>query len=158
MKTYAVLTGDIIGSSKLGPEGLDAAMSLLRRLAEEFEETHPESVVGQPEVFRGDSWQLALQRPALALTAGVFIRAGFKAGDFDTRIGIGLGAVERLNTERISQSVGPAFVRSGQALDQLGKDQTLALPRFDEAAPAGFAQAALDMLMAAMTAISTIAT
>jgi hypothetical protein len=148
MKTYAVLTGDIIGSSKLGPEGLDAAMSLLRRLAEEFEETHPESVVGQPEVFRGDSWQLVLQRPALALTAAVFIRAGFKAGDFDTRVGIGLGTVERLNTERISQSVGPAFVRSGQALDQLGKDQTLALPRFDEAAPAGSAHTALGMLEA----------
>jgi hypothetical protein len=146
MKTYAVLTGDIIGSSKLGPDGVDAAMSLLRRLAKEFEETHPGAVVGQPEVFRGDSWQLGLQRPALALTAAVFIRAGFKAGDFDTRIGIGWGAVDRLNTERISQSVGPAFVRSGEALDRLGKDRTLALPRFGGPAPGGSADSAFGIL------------
>ncbi|MFA6289667.1 MAG: hypothetical protein WC661_19980 [Opitutaceae bacterium] len=127
MKTYAVLTGDIIGSTKLGPERLEAAMSLLRRLAKEFEHTHPESVVGQPDVFRGDSWQLCLKRPALAVTAAVFIRAGFKADDLDTRIGIGLGPVERLNESRISESSGPAFAHSGRTLDKLGKHRALAL-------------------------------
>ena len=138
MKTYAVLTGDIIGSTKLGPERLETAMSLLRRLAKEFENTHPESLVGHPDVFRGDSWQLCLQRPALAVTAAVFIRAGLKADDFDTRIGIGIGPAERLHPERISQSSGPAFVRSGEALDHLGKDRSLAIPQFGEPSPLGF--------------------
>ena len=146
MKTYAVLTGDIIGSTKLGPERLEAAMSLLRRLAKEFENTHPESVVGKPDVFRGDSWQLCLQRPFLAVTAAVFIRAGFKADDFDTRIGIGWGPVERLHESRISESSGPAFVRSGQALDKLGKERSLAIPQFGDHSLTGFEYPSLDML------------
>ncbi len=127
MKTYAVLTGDIVNSSKLGPEGMEAAKSLLRRLAREFGETHPEAVVSEPDLFRGDSWQICLQRPALAVTAAVFVQAGFKADGFDTRIGIGCGGVDRLNKDRISESSGPAFTRSGQALDGLGKARRLAL-------------------------------
>ena len=146
MNIYAVLTGDIIGSTKLGPDGLDAAMSRLRRLVQEFEQVQPETVVGQPGVFRGDSWQVCLKRPALALTAAVFIRAGFKAENFDTRIGIGWGTVERLHPERISESSGPAFARSGQALDQLGKDCSLALPQSGDSSPTGLDHPSLDML------------
>jgi len=136
MTTYAVVTGDIIGSSQLGPQRLEAAMALLRRLASEFQQIHPESIVGRPDVFRGDSWQICLQQPALVVTATVFLRAGFKADDLDTRIGIGWGTVERLNPDRISQSSGSAFTRSGQALDTLGKGQHLALARSGETADA----------------------
>jgi hypothetical protein len=132
MKTYAVLTGDIVSSSTLGPERMDAAKALLHQLAEEFGEAHPGAVVGVPDVFRGDSWQICLQLPALAVTAAVFVRAGFKADDFDTRIGIGWGAVERLNQNRISESSGQAFTRSGLALDGLGKGRRLALARSDQ--------------------------
>jgi len=127
MKIYAVLTGDIIDSSQLGPERLEASLALLRHLAVEFEQTYPGSVVGEPDVFRGDSWQLCLQRPSLALTASVFIRAGFKTEGLDTRIAIGIGSVERLQETRISESSGPAFLHSGRTLDKLGKRRTLAL-------------------------------
>jgi len=131
MKTCAVLTGDIIGSSQLGPERLKEAMTLLRHLAGEFEQACPGSVVGSPDIFRGDAWQLCLRRPSLAITAAVFIRAGCKADDFDTRIGIGWGAVERLNPDRITESIGPAFTRSGAALDGLGKVRLLAVAHAD---------------------------
>ena len=56
--------------------------------------------------------------------------------------------MERLNTERISESVGPAFARSGEALDQLGKDLSLAFSHSDKSAPTGVGQPALDMLEA----------
>lgn len=135
MKIYAVLTGDIIGSSKLGPDGLEAAMSRLAGLASEFEQIHPGAVVGRAEVFRGDSWQLCLRRPSLVVTAAVFIRAGFKANEFDSRIGLGWGPVDRLDADRIRESSGPAFTRSGQALDGLGKDRLLAVASCDGAAP-----------------------
>lgn len=148
MKTYAVLTGDIIGSTKLGPERLEDAISLLRRLAKEFEHTHPESVVGQPDVFRGDSWQLCLKRPSLAVTAAVFIRAGFKADDLDTRIGIGLGTVDRLHSERISESSGPAFAHSGRTLDKLGKHRALALDGAGYLDVGGYARSPVDPLIA----------
>lgn len=148
MKIYAVLTGDIIGSTKLGPEQLDAAMALPRRLAKEFEQAHPDAVVGQPDVFRGDSWQLCLNRPALAVTAAVFVRAGFKADDFDTRIGIGLGPVERLHPERVSESSGPAFARSGGTLDKLGKHRALALDGAGYLDEGGHVRSPVDPLVA----------
>lgn len=132
MNIYAVLTGDIVSSSKLGPERMDAAKALLHRLAREFGETHPDALVGVPDVFRGDSWQICLKFPTLAITAAVFVRAGFKADDLDTRIGISWGTVERLNPARISESNGQAFTRSGLALDGLGKGRRLALARSDE--------------------------
>ncbi|MFQ3577782.1 MAG: hypothetical protein SNJ52_02075 [Verrucomicrobiia bacterium] len=149
MKTYAVLTGDMVSSSKLGPEQMDAAKALLHRLAHEFGETHPDAVLGVPDVFRGDSWQICLQRPALAITAAVFVRAGFKADDLDTRIGIGWGDVARLNKDRISESNGEAFTRSGQALDGLGKARRLALAQSGNpggASPHGLFDAGVGLL------------
>jgi hypothetical protein len=125
MKTYAVLTGDLIGSRELSPDRLEAAMALLRHLADEFGSVHASSVVGKLDVFRGDSWQVCLQRPALAMTAAVFLRAGLKAQDLDSRIGIGLGTVSVLHADKISESTGPAFVASGDALDTLPKDRSL---------------------------------
>jgi len=147
MKTYAVLTGDIIDSSQLGPERLEASLTLLRRLAVEFEQTYPGSVVGEPDVFRGDSWQLCLQRPSLALTAAVFIRAGFKANELDSRIGIGIGAVDRLQESQISESNGPAFLHSGRTLDQLGKHRTLALDGAGYLDADGYARSPVDALV-----------
>lgn len=132
MKTYAVLTGDIVESSKIDAQRLEFAKSLLRSLAAEFAQAYPESMVGQPDVFRGDSWQIGLLRPGLALTAAVFIRSGFKMDELDTRIGIGWGGVDRIHTDRISESLGAAFTRSGQALDGLGKVRRLALISSDE--------------------------
>lgn len=148
MKIYAVLTGDIVGSTQLGPERLEAAMALLRRLAQEFEHVNPESVVGRPDVFRGDSWQLCLKRPSLAVTAAVFVRAGFKADGLDTRIGIGLGPVDRLNESRISESSGPAFKHSGRTLDKLGKHRFLALDGAGYLDVGGYARSPVDPLVA----------
>ncbi len=147
MRTYAVLTGDIIDSSQLEPERLDASFALLRRLVVEFEQTYAGSVVGQPDIFRGDSWQLCLQRPSLALTAAVFIRAGFKAEKLDTRIGIGIGPVERLQKNRISESSGPAFIHSGRILDNLGKHRTMALDGAGYLDASGFARSSVDHLV-----------
>jgi hypothetical protein len=127
MKTYAVLTGDIIGSSALGPDRLGVAIARLRELADEFDQVHGHALVGKPDVFRGDSWQLCLQKAELAVTGATFLRTGLRAHGFDSRIGIGLGPVDRLHEDRISESGGGAFVSSGRALDGLGRDQNLAL-------------------------------
>jgi hypothetical protein len=149
MKTYAVLTGDIVGSTQLASDKFEAAGELLHRLAREFEEIHPGSLVGQPDIFRGDSWQICLQRPALAVTAAVFVRSGFKADNFETRIGIGWGAVDRLHTDRITESNGPAFARSGRALDGLDKTRRLGVVGSDTASaasPIGLLDAAVGLL------------
>jgi hypothetical protein len=135
MKNYAVLTGDLIGSRELSPARLEAAMALIRRLADEFAALHTGALVGRPDVFRGDSWQACLQVPALAVTSAVFFRAGLKAEELDCRIGIGIGAVATLHPDRISESTGPVFVASGDALDTLPKDRALGFKYAGESAP-----------------------
>lgn len=123
MKTYAVLTGDLVASSQLAVELRTELVGWLKELGEMFAAVSPEAVVGSLDVFRGDSWQLCLQEPALAVKAAVFFRAGLKGHPsrerVDTRVGIGIGTVEHLVESRISESTGPAFVSSGESLDAL---------------------------------------
>jgi hypothetical protein len=99
-------------------------MALLKKKADEFERVHKGSVVGHIDTFRHDSWQLVIQRPALALRAAVFLRSAIKMladarTKYDTRISIGIGGVEFLSKQRISDSRGPAFTKSGKGLDTM---------------------------------------
>ena len=125
MKEYAVLTGDLIGSRELAPERLAGAMDRIRSLAAEFGEAHSGVLVGQPDVFRGDSWQMCLRDSTVAVTAAIFLRAGLKSEDLDSRVAVGVGTVTNLREEKISESTGPAFVTSGRVLDALAKDRAL---------------------------------
>ena len=118
MKIYAVLTGDLVASSRISVELRTEMVRWLKELAGNFfTSIHPESVVGGLDVFRGDSWQLCLREPSLAVKAAVFFRVGLKAHpsrqEIDTRVGVGIGGVEHLVESRISESTGPAFVSSG---------------------------------------------
>ncbi len=124
METYAVLTGDLVGSRDLGTDLRAEVIRWLKRLADDFEGVNRGALAGDPEVFRGDGWQVCLRDPARALTAAVFFRAGLKAHRsgraIDSRVGIGIGPVDRLVEKRVSESSGPVFVSSGAALDSLG--------------------------------------
>jgi hypothetical protein len=123
-KTYAVLTGDLVKSSRLTIAKSKSAMERLKKMAIEFAEQHPEAIVGRMDTFRHDSWQLLLEQPALALRAAVFLRAALKMESdakikYDTRISIGIGKVESVSRSRISNSRGPAFTHSGKGLDAM---------------------------------------
>lgn len=117
---FAVLTGDVIGSTRLGPEPLTAAFNLMSATAASFGRTWPNALVGGPEYFRGDAWQLMLARPELALRLALLMRAALRAGiGADTRVSIGIGLVDRIVPDRLSISNGEAFVLSGRALDRM---------------------------------------
>lgn len=122
-ETYAVLTGDVIDSRKLSASQLEVLFGNVRDLWKSFGKVHSGAVVGTLEVFRGDGWQAALAKPALCVEAAVFLRAAFRAqpGEIrvDSRIGIGVGMVERLDPDRLSESNGPAFQRSGEMFEVL---------------------------------------
>ena len=88
----AVLTGDIVRSSKLAPETLDAAMAGLARGAAamgRWEGSRDASF----DRFRGDGWQCLAPSPAMALRAALFLRAHLRALDreIDTRVSVGIG-------------------------------------------------------------------
>jgi hypothetical protein len=121
---YAVLSGDVVDSTKLPSKLSTQAMEWLREGAAELGSLYTDAIVGRLDTFRHDSWQLLLARPALAFRAAIFLRASLKlhsdAGTkFDTRLSIGIGGVETISIRRVSDSRGPAFTLSGRMLDAM---------------------------------------
>lgn len=130
-RVFAVLTGDLVGSSQLPAAESRRALDLLGQAARDFGQAYPGSVSTPLDTFRHDSWQWLLDRPELALRAAIFLRACLKmesdpGAPLDTRIAIGLGGAEEIDRERISNSRGPAFTASGKALDAIA-DERIAL-------------------------------
>lgn len=123
-KIYAVLTGDLVKSSRLTAEQSQQAMEHIRKLTQKFANLYSGSAAGQVDTFRHDSWQWLLADPSLSLRAALFIRAGLRATArdkkiFDTRIAIGIGSIDEISGRRISDWRGMAFTLSGRALDSM---------------------------------------
>jgi hypothetical protein len=123
-KLYAVLTGDLVKSSQLSSEKSSGAMARLKNAAGEFAKQYPATIVGQMDTFRHDSWQMLVEKPALAFRAAVFLRTVLKLESdaktkYDTRVCIGIGQVELISDQRVSNSRGPAFTSSGKGLDEM---------------------------------------
>jgi hypothetical protein len=113
----AVLTGDIINSREgRVTDWLPKLKAVLNRYGHSPQEW---------EIFRGDSFQL-LTPPREALSAAIQIKAAIKqTPTHDVRIAIGLGE-ETHKAQKITESNGPAYVRSGDRYDSM-KKQTLAI-------------------------------
>jgi hypothetical protein len=120
--SYVVLTGDLVGSRKLSSDQLQTIFEGLKDFWGKFSKQHPDQIIGDLEVFRGDGWQVALHSPELALEAAVFLRAVGKAcplsNNSDSRVGIGIGSVNLLKPEKLGESQGKAFEASGDALKE----------------------------------------
>jgi hypothetical protein len=59
-KIYAVLTGDIVGSSQYEPDNLKKIMQNLRQGSGDFSIAFPGLIRGKLDVFSGDGWQVLL--------------------------------------------------------------------------------------------------
>jgi hypothetical protein len=131
LKYYAVLTGDIIGSSRLRSPQLESVRSSLIRAVGAVRHWKRGLVKGRMEFFRGDGWQVLLTDPAMAMRVAIFLRASLLAGGVaDSRIAIGLGESDRTHS-RIALSTGQAFVLSGHALDEMTQysRMTIGIPK-----------------------------
>lgn len=111
MKT-AVITGDIVNSRNTTPETwLPVLKSALLKYG-----TTPE----QWEIYRGDSFQLEIN-PKDALPAAIYLKVCIKQlPNIDVRLSIGIGDKTH-QSDRVSESNGSAFTRSGEALSKIGK-------------------------------------
>jgi len=121
-RLYAVITGDIVGSSRLTVEERRKAQALLASEAQELGRTlHVAPPLKAIVLFRGDSWQLIVKDPVLSLRVGLSIRTHLRAGmasnTVDTRLSIGVGTIEFVPSDNISAGDGEAFRRSGEGLD-----------------------------------------
>jgi hypothetical protein len=131
-KKYAVLTGDIVGSSKLPKGPRQSLPDLLRRASRLTRKAFPEAVPLEVDVFRGDGWQLLVDDPVKCLRIALFFRACVRSGHergrgLDTRIAIGLSGVDFVPGQRVSEGDGEAYRLSGRALESLARKSFLTL-------------------------------
>ena len=115
MYMIAVLTGDIVNSASYPDvqwmDQLKAHFSLYGATPEAW------------EIFRGDEFQLKVKVHE-ALQAAVHIKALIRSNaGLDVRIAIGIGTENRV-AERISESNGTAYQRSGRTFSQLKKKRS----------------------------------
>lgn len=138
MNIKAVITGDLVKSSRIK----DADMApVINSLKNTFKEINIQLLNGKGsfEIFRGDSFQGLIPNPGLALLVSIIIRAHLRRYEpskvqgqdklnkpilnaySDARIAIGVGEISH-KANRISESQGDAFEKSGRALDALKPD------------------------------------
>ncbi len=123
-KLYAVITGDIVASSKLDS---NLAQSLGDIVANEIERSAIQYEkpweIGFHQVFRGDSWQLCTSTPFAALTIATALRTSFRGKfGFDTRFSIGIGKADPGKNQDSVPTTGEAFQLSGKGLDGQSKE------------------------------------
>ena len=126
-----VITGDIIDSSKILEGGYrDKLLSTMHLAIQEIEEKKSWGKV-KIEVFRGDSFQIAVDEPTFITDIAIAFRSKLIANSgsdtrWDARLGLGIGE-EGYLAGKISESDGEAFHLSGQAFDSLQKNDRLAI-------------------------------
>ncbi|WP_434653631.1 hypothetical protein J3P96_23090 [Pseudomonas sp. R3-56] len=119
MKPEAVLTGDLIHSQSA--ENTFAYIARLEKTLEQLEKRYK----AKADVFRGDGFQLLLDRPEQAFHCAIALRAALVEASpegerWDARIAVGIGSARK------SQTYREAFILSGQGLDSM-KKSTLAV-------------------------------
>lgn len=117
----SVITGDIIGSSKLS---IDRRKDLYREfqlLSSLLKQQYPLDVLYDISNFRGDGWQIICNRPKKAVEITLFIRMYFRftfqEEKLDTRAAIGVGTIDFIPPQNISAGDGDAYLQSGHLLE-----------------------------------------
>ena len=120
----AVITGDIINSrTEPATDWLPMLKETLNLYGEDPQEW---------EIFRGDSFQIKLE-PKMAFYAALHLKSSVKLNkNLDVRMAIGIGNEDH-KAQKITESNGSAFVRSGECFETL-KKQNLAISSGDSSA------------------------
>lgn len=137
-RELAVLTGDVVGSTRLGAAPRRQLLRALREAARALEGHFAGQLLPPVALFRGDSWQAVLTDAPRGLRAALFfrawLRARMKTRAVDTRVAVGLGTVDLLPEEAPTTGDGQAFRRSGLALDRMPRGRRLRVEGYPPAA------------------------
>lgn len=120
----AVLTGDLIGSSRAGAGVTGAAFKALAEADRDIRNWPGEGGAPALERFRGDGWQAMVLEPLLALRAACLYSAAVRATGKTaaTRLCAGLGPVTAIPGDgELGAGAGEAFVLSGHGLESMPK-------------------------------------
>jgi hypothetical protein len=122
---YGVITGDVVGSTKLDPIKREALFEIMKEAAATLREWLGRKVMPlDVDIYSGDSWQILLTNPGKTLAAGLFYRAQLRAAtkNRDTRLAVAIAPVDFVPGKKVSEGDGEAFRLSGTLLrDGLGK-------------------------------------
>lgn len=123
MRTTAIITGDIVDSTKLNLAERDIMINALQAIPEILSPFERISM----EIFRGDSFQVKIPNSEIAAKAAIAIRAWLRSQvelcgkePLDARLAIGIGGTD-YESDTLSTSDGEAFRLSGRLLDKMQK-------------------------------------
>lgn len=127
MNNVAIITGDIVDSTKMTAGERAAMLQLLQSLPVCLSPICKTNI----EIFRGDGFQLKITEPNNALQIALAIRAIIRAnkfknnnGQWDVRMAIGIGTLD-YETDSLFTSDGEEFRLSGRSLDLIGKSRLI---------------------------------
>ncbi|PVA11609.1 hypothetical protein DC366_01180 [Pelagivirga sediminicola] len=139
---WAVLSGDIVDSSAMTAEALDAVIQDLQDISQEctlWGNTGGSEILTGFARRGGDGWQIAVNRPALALRLALYIKARLRrmSPDYSTRLAAATGAGELPTSASpetpgnapfadLNSAHGAAFMSSGRLLETLSGDTLMA--------------------------------
>lgn len=129
----AVLTGDLVSSTKASPRTIDRAMEVLSAAATDISGWHltENTAVGPTHFtrYRGDGWQILVSLGRFGLRAALMMYARLAAepGLPSTRIAVGLASVDSVTGPDLSDAHGAAFAVSGRALANMARGERLRL-------------------------------
>ena len=124
-KIYAVLSGDLVGSSRLNDKERKSVLTVLKDSFKLLGSVYPDAVKYNFDIYRGDSFQGVLCEPGFSLVAAVIIRAYLRSKierKADARIAIGIGKIDYLPAH-ITEGYGEAYSLSGKLLDEMKKSR-----------------------------------
>ncbi len=142
----AVLTGDLIGSTKAGPEAVESAMAMISDAARRFTALCDTRF----SRHRGDGWQIYCERGEFGfrLVVQIMARLASQPAALASRISLATGATAPPLGSLASAS-GPTFEHSGRGLDSMRRGERLAywtLGTEQSQPPFGFPSALLQYL------------
>jgi hypothetical protein len=126
-RVYAVITGDLIGSTRQSSARIDVAMMTIKSAASDIAAWHTPPQDTRFTRYRGDGWQIVIARPTFALRAATVIQAKLIAMGMESRISIGIGKAKSLGTVSLADASGEAFEISGRQLDNIGHAWRIAI-------------------------------
>ncbi|MES2830066.1 MAG: hypothetical protein V4687_18050 [Bacteroidota bacterium] len=128
MKKAAVITGDIINFTQLGDNQRKKVIEETDQLLKSWT-----SKKSNAEVFRGDSYQVLFEEPAMAVTKGLQLIAWFKKHSthddsvhLGTRLSVGIGEVS-YHGKNVLNSDGEAFHLSGRKFDAMTSEEYISI-------------------------------
>ena len=118
----SVITGDLVNSTNIAAKWRQTVLDTLNVCVADF---LPLTLCNL-EMYRGDSFQIVVDKPDYALAVAIALRAKLKAMTpskqqlWDARLSIGIGDIS-FESDNIVTSDGEAFRLSGRSFDNIGK-------------------------------------